>query len=189
MVTQRKPPDAGAREGRKLPAKTSASSAPEAAASPSPPALRQAVPHHPTPPVRDGHPSKAVQVLAAAMPEDELLNRITSGTKREPGLCVQLGLRWYHTRDSRRSPHGWPDLVIAGRSGGVGPAFVMFRELKREGGKPTPAQEWWLGLLMSSGLDAGIWTPSDLLSGRIARELAKRAGLGCTRLASGPGES
>lgn len=109
--------------------------------------------------------------IAAAMSEAELQSKITSGTRREPGMCKQLGLTWYHTRDSRGSDQGWPDLVIGGGRSGR----VIFRELKREGKDPTPAQRAWLGILTAAGLDAGVWRPSDLLSGRVARELAALA--------------
>lgn len=84
----------------------------------------------------------------------------------------------YHTYDSRRSASGWPDLVIARiHVQGYDDGAVMFRELKREGGKVTPAQETWLEALQWGGCDTGVWRPSDLLSGRIARELAALAGL------------
>jgi hypothetical protein len=85
-------------------------------------------------------------------------------------LTSDLGLLRYHTHDSRRSPGGFPDLVC------VGPGGVLFRELKREGRNPTPAQQRWLDALTAAGSDAGVWRPSDLLSGRIARELAGISG-------------
>ena len=73
----------------------------------------------------------ARDVIAAAMSEDELQSRITSGTRREPGLCVQLGLMFFHAYDSRRSPHGWPDLVIARpHTAGYPGGAVLFVELK-----------------------------------------------------------
>ena len=83
-------------------------------------------------------------------------------------------LLWYHTHDSRRSPRGFPDLVA------VGPQGVLFRELKTAKGKVSPAQEAWLEAMLAGGVDAGIWRPSDLLNGTIARELAALAGLGVT---------
>jgi VRR-NUC domain len=77
----------------------------------------------------------------------------------------------YHTFDSRKSPSGFPDLVL------VGPRGVLFRELKRQAKKPTPAQAEWLAALCRAGADAAVWRPSDLLSERIGRELAAIAGL------------
>ena len=76
----------------------------------------------------------------------------------------------YHTRDSRRSHAGYPDWCCSGRNG------VLFRELKRQGGRTTPDQDAWLDSFAANGLDAGVWRPSDCVSGRVARELAAIAG-------------
>jgi hypothetical protein len=81
----------------------------------------------------------------------------------------------YHTHDSRRSPSGFPDWVFAGAGG------VIFRELKTARGKLTAAQVSWQRVLGAGGADAGIWRPADLMSGRIAAELAAVAGLGGAR--------
>src|SRR5579863_4723696 len=80
-------------------------------------------------------------------------------------LAEDLGLLRYHTWNSQRSPSGFPDLVLIGGSG------ILFRELKRERYDPTPMQQAWLSALENAGGDSGVWRPSDLLSGRIAREL------------------
>jgi hypothetical protein len=101
---------------------------------------------------------------AATMSEADVERAVARNVK-------QLGLLGYHTRDSRRSPHGWPDWVLCG------PGGVIFRELKRQEGKPTRAQQAWLDGLAAAGLDAGVWRPADLLSGRIAREMAALAGM------------
>jgi hypothetical protein len=69
---------------------------------------------------------------------------------------------WYHTHDSRRSPAGFPDLVLCRDR-------VLFRELKTEQGQLTPAQKRWLEALRSAGADAAVWRPSDLE--RIQQEL------------------
>ena len=103
--------------------------------------------------------------VAAAMSENELeqhMRRILAGL---PSVLA------YHTHDSRHSPSGFPDWVFAGPQG------VLFRELKREGKRPTPAQAEWLTALVRAGQDACVWRPSDLLTGRIARKLAAIAGL------------
>lgn len=94
----------------------------------------------------------------------------------EPALDAQiqeaarkLGLLCYHTWISVRSKPGFPDLVIAGRHGHI------FRELKSEVGKITPAQQRWLDTLNTPGwtpLDrAGVWRPRDWYSGTIGKEL------------------
>ncbi|MBO0813860.1 MAG: VRR-NUC domain-containing protein [Actinobacteria bacterium] len=85
-------------------------------------------------------------------------------------LARDLGLLAYHTHDSRRSASGFPDWVLVGLS-------VAYRELKTEKGRLTQQQEQWLGTLILAGADASIWRPRDLLSGRIAREMAALAGL------------
>jgi hypothetical protein len=62
--------------------------------------------------------------------------------------------------------------VLSGKCG------VIFRELKRQDGKPTKAQQAWLDALTTAGMDAGVYRPSDLLTGRLAAELAALAGIG-----------
>ena len=58
--------------------------------------------------------------------------------------------------------------------------WLMFRELKRQDGKLTRDQVTWLEALKAAGQDVDTWRPSDLLSGRIATELAALAGIGGT---------
>ena len=60
----------------------------------------------------------------------------------------------YHTRDSRKSVAGFPDLVLVrGR--------VLWRELKAGAGRLTPGQESWLEALAAAGQDARVWRPGD----------------------------
>lgn len=80
-------------------------------------------------------------------------------------ITADLGLLAYHTRTSIGSQRGFPDWVIAGRP-------VLYRELKTQRGKLTAQQTQWLDTLVQCGQNVGIWRPEDLLSGRIARELA-----------------
>ena len=80
-------------------------------------------------------------------------------------MCLLLKLRYYHTRNSRGSAPGFPDLVIVGSKG------VIYRELKTAKGTTTMAQQEWLRDLAAAGCDAGIWRPADLAR-RIGRELA-----------------
>ena len=101
---------------------------------------------------------------AAAMSEAELEGGIRTILADLPSL------RWYHTRDSRRSPSGFPDLVIVGER-------VIYRELKTAKGKVTAAQAEWLHALVMAEQDACVWRPADLLSGLIGRKLAALAGL------------
>ena len=83
---------------------------------------------------------------------------------------VLLHLRGYHTYNSRRSEPGFPDWVIVGQ-------HLMFRELKTERGRLSAAQIAWLDDLKAAGQDAGIWRPSDWLSGRILSELKDTRGI------------
>jgi hypothetical protein len=104
------------------------------------------------------------------MTETELLTAVTTGTRKRPGLCKQLGVRYYHPYDSRRCVPGFPDLVLVGTRG------LIFRELKSRTGIVEPAQREWGYALHATGHDWDVWRPSDLASGRIAVELAALMG-------------
>ena len=108
-------------------------------------------------------PAAGLQAIAAAMSEAELEIHVRA-------LVKDLGLLWYHTHDSRRSPSGFPDLVIVGRS-------VIYRELKTAKGRVSDDQAEWLHALVMAGQDACVWRPADLVSGLIGRRLAALAGL------------
>jgi hypothetical protein len=118
--------------------------------------------------------------------------RMLVGTK-PPGLAVIYGWEHVHfraamTKHGFRVPgsgsmaEGWPDLVL------VRPRDrrLVFAELKREGQKPTPAQErvllWLLSLQATDAhelnrlsaiptVEVHVWRPSDLSSGRIEEVL------------------
>lgn len=106
---------------------------------------------------------------AAAMTEAQLDTAIEK-------IAAFLGLLSYHTWTAVHSPRGWPDRVYAVRAGQRATG-LMFRELKRQGKNPTAAQQMWLDAITAAGLDADVWRPEDLLSGRVTRELASLAGL------------
>lgn len=86
-------------------------------------------------------------------------------------MCRNLGLRYFHCSIPQFSKAGFPDLVIVGSAG------VLWRELKRENGRVSQRQEEWLADLRRAGQDAGVWRPADLVSGVIATELARAAGM------------
>lgn len=66
------------------------------------------------------------------------------------------GWRLYHTRDSRGSDPGFPDLVL------VRPPRVIFAELKTEKGKPSFDQLVWLDELnRCDGVETHLFRPSD----------------------------
>lgn len=73
----------------------------------------------------------------------------------------------YHTHDSRRSAPGFPDLVLVNTRTGR----VLWRELKTNKGRVSPDQQAWLDGLTAVGMDACVWRPNDLDSGRILAEL------------------
>ena len=109
------------------------------------------------------------ETLDAAMAEAVLYEAVRAHLKA-------FGWRWYHTRDSRGSNAGFPDIV-ATRGNGFGP--LLFIELKREKGKETSEQIAWREALTGAGGEshtpygakAFVWRPSDLSSGEIERVL------------------
>ena len=96
-----------------------------------------------------------------AVSEEELLATVTQ-------MAEAFGWMVYHTRDSRRSETGFPDLVL------VRPPVVWIVELKREDAKLTqgrynrkgtwlPGQEDWMDLLKDCGtVRSAVWRPSGL---------------------------
>ena len=111
------------------------------------------------------HSARPAELHAAAMSERQLEDGIRRILADLPTVLA------YHPWLSKNSASGFPDWVYVGRG-------VMFRELKTEKKKPTKAQQEWLDALTNAGGDAGVWRPSALLSGQIARELAALAGIG-----------
>jgi hypothetical protein len=73
-------------------------------------------------------------------------------------LAREHGWLWYHTHDSRRSPSGFVDGVLA-KAGQ--PLYLV--ELKTDTGQVTPAQAAWLEALAGcAGVVAETWRPSAL---------------------------
>lgn len=94
------------------------------------------------------------RTVAPATPLEDILER--DWQKQVVQLARQFG--WtltYHTFDSRRSTHGFPDLVIVRDR-------VVFLELKREKGHLTDEQKTWLRQLRAAGEHAYIARPRDL---------------------------
>lgn len=114
-------------------------------------------------------PLLGTALLASLMPEnggsDSMDYRFRQLLKDFPSLRVQ------HNSDSRRAHAGFPDWVVSG------PGGMAVWEFKREGLKPTDEQQAWLDDFNAAGIPAGCRHPSDLLSGRMARELAALAGM------------
>lgn len=99
----------------------------------------------------------AVNVAVMAEADLERMVRFLAGLR---------GLPAFHVINSRRAVtlKGWPDWTIVGTS-------VLFRELKRERGKPTADQAALGAAISAAGGDWAVWRPSDLKSGRIEAEL------------------
>lgn len=73
-------------------------------------------------------------------------------------LAKQHGWMAYHTWSSKRSPEGFPDLVLA-KAGQ--PLYTV--ELKINTGQVTLAQQAWLAALAGcTGVAAEVWRPAQL---------------------------
>jgi hypothetical protein len=77
-------------------------------------------------------------------------------------LAKQYGWMSYFTWSSKRSPEGFPDLVLAHPSPERDTPIIV-AELKTDTGQCTPAQVAWLAALAgASGVVSEIWRPADL---------------------------
>jgi hypothetical protein len=102
--------------------------------------------------------------MRAALPLADVLEHEWQSQVVE--LARTLGwTRIYHTFNSRRSAHGFPDLVLIRDR-------VLFIEVKREKTKLTVHQKEWIRALQSAGADAYVVRPRDLES--LAAVLAAR---------------
>jgi hypothetical protein len=74
---------------------------------------------------------------------------------------------WHHCPDSRgcHGRPGMPDFIIAG------PGGKLWREAKPDGDRPRGDQLNWKYTLIALGCDYGVWTPTDVVSGRVRREI------------------
>jgi len=118
--------------------------------------------------------------LASAMSEVELQDTYVRPMAEAQGwLC-------YHTHESRRSPAGFPDLVLVSAARGR----LIFAECKSQAGQVRPDQRAWIVALEAIagtrfdvtldrlGFEAGpmlpevyVWRPSHWLDGTIERLL------------------
>lgn len=97
-------------------------------------------------------------VAGKAMSEEDLEEAVRD-------ICRVLGVIRVHHRDSRGTTSGWPDDVL------LGPHDALFREMKTQLGDVRPAQVTMLAAMRQAGLDADVWRPADLRSGRILNEI------------------
>lgn len=95
------------------------------------------------------HPPRPAAPQGDDLPEAVLMSQVRA-------LAQRFGYRVYHTRDSRGSDEGFPDLVL------VGPERIIFAELKTRTGKLTERQAVWLDMLRHTGkVDVYLWRPGD----------------------------
>src|SRR5262245_47122823 len=100
--------------------------------------------------------------LPDATTEDELLAKVRQ-------LAKMTGWKCYHTRDSRKSEAGFPDVVLTNGDD------VLIYELKDNRRKPTADQEQWLQLFQHTGkVEAGLWRPKHWAT--IVERLTRKRG-------------
>jgi hypothetical protein len=82
-------------------------------------------------------------------------SRCQRGAVQEQILTLAAAKGWaaYFTYDSRRSPPGFPDLVLARDR-------VIFAELKTLRGRVRPEQLEWLERLRGAGAETYLWRPA-----------------------------
>ena len=90
---------------------------------------------------------------------DHLIDEKTF-TGQVRGYAEMMGWLVYHCHDSRRSPQGFPDLVL------VRNPKVVFVELKTQTGRMTAPQRIWRHTLEGVAHDGNtvayyLWRPSD----------------------------
>ncbi len=73
-------------------------------------------------------------------------------------IAKTTGWLYYHTYRSKRSPAGFPDVVL------VRPPRVIFAELKSETGALTPDQLIWMVTLGRARpyVESYVWRPKDV---------------------------
>jgi hypothetical protein len=101
----------------------------------------------------DTHEMSAEELRWAIFPRHE--KDFTGMVMRE---AEARGALAYHTHDSRRSPAGFPDLVI------VNPRLwqgAVYMELKMPGKYPTKEQRTWLTTLVLAGERVYLQRPDD----------------------------
>lgn len=71
-------------------------------------------------------------------------------------LAQLAGWKIFHVYESRKSPEGFPDLLM------VRDTTMLCVELKTDTGRVTPAQAAWLAALgQVTTVHAAVWRPAD----------------------------
>jgi hypothetical protein len=78
-------------------------------------------------------------------------------------VAKSCGWAAMHVHDSRRSPAGFPDLVLVRPPSATQPGTALFWELKSADGVVTLAQAHWLRLLCQvTRVEADVWRPEEM---------------------------
>lgn len=86
----------------------------------------------------------------------------------ERGILHQHDDAPYRARRRGKGEAGFPDLVVCGM---YRAAFIELKKEDRWKNRLSRAQYVWMRQLQGAGQDHKVWRPSDLLAGRIARDL------------------
>lgn len=70
--------------------------------------------------------------------------------------ATELGYTVFCVYDSRRSPEGLPDIILAHRRR----RLMLMAELKSEKGRLSPAQTVAIATLRAAGVSVSVWRPS-----------------------------
>lgn len=89
------------------------------------------------------------QVVQRSVTEAQLQSEVEK-------IAMRAGWRIYHTRRSKGSAEGFPDLVA------VRGNRVLYAELKTQRGVVSAEQTKWLDDLAGAGCEAYLWRPSDM---------------------------
>jgi hypothetical protein len=113
-----------------------------------------------------------------AIQAEEMREAALQEAVRRRTRAYGLRMHYFHVWGSaEHSPAGFPDVTIWTKVG------ALYRELKREctctrtrrrscKSHPTEAQVAWLETGAAAGFDVGLWTPADLVAGRVDEEIA-----------------
>lgn len=82
-------------------------------------------------------------------------------------LAVMLGWLRYHTRRSKGSVAGFPDLILLRND------RCLAVELKSAKGKPSPEQLMWLTAFDAARIETAVWRPADWHDGTIEAALRR----------------
>lgn len=117
---------------------------------------------------RQAHAGDVVNLDEYRLTIAKNMSEATLQTKCEMA-AKELGWIAYHTYDSRRSPAGFPDLVMIHPPSG----YLVVRELKSMKGTTTKDQDMWLAGFAAAGVDTGVWRPIDYVNETVIRTLTQ----------------